>query len=225
MLDAQDRSYLAKLVLGLVCGVVVAGVLMVAGFQHFFSNDLREFGTTLRDQFQHRVPDTPIVLIGDSLIIKSPDQEWTRVKAGQEYSVVPAQPVTRIARKKQAKDGSGKDESGSDDPDTDDPNPATDLDSQSLLTSWTINLFTADSPAQPVVTVALYGYEIHLTKGTGFLCEDSKKRIRYGASANCSDKIQFTRAEITPGSRRQVIKEDCVDATYQMGTCKFVLDE
>jgi hypothetical protein len=125
--------------------------------------------------------DTPVVLIGGSLIIKhgskDKNQKWNSTN-GSEYHTTLAHPIASIALKKLAHPDHD------DDYRADDENPDTDLQRIDVpsAASWKVDIYAQNSDKHPAISIACArGLDVRLTleNQAGSLCEHTKRRIAY----------------------------------------------
>jgi hypothetical protein len=125
--------------------------------------------------------DTPVVLIGGSLIVKhgsrDKNQKWDS-KNSSEYHTSLTHPIASIALKKYAH------------PDHDDDHRAEDLDPDTDLeridipsaASWKVDIYEQNSDKHSAISIAsARSLDVRLTleNRAGSLCEHSKRRIAY----------------------------------------------
>jgi hypothetical protein len=125
--------------------------------------------------------DTPVVLIGGSLIVKhgskDKNQKWNS-KNSREYHTTLTHPIASIALKKFAHPDHD------DDHRADDLDPDTDLERIDIpgVASWKVDIYEQNSDKHSAISIASDGRsEVRLTleNQAGSLCEHSKRRIAY----------------------------------------------
>jgi hypothetical protein len=173
--------------------------------------------------------NTPIVLVGDSLIFKSDAQSnnppWTPTPGtnGSDYYLDPGYSISTIAVKQKAPPD------GKDDPNTDDADPTTDKISVGIpsgsSSTWQIDAYTTASGKVASITPGP-GTQIHLVVTTGNLCPNAtsttSKKIKYGLASGCTDNPAFSQVNILIDSV-QVGSLNCDDASGTQNKCRIVL--
>ena len=170
--------------------------------------------------------DSPVVLVGGSLIFRAGDTSYTwQQDSATEYHVSPTYPVTAIAVKAKS---SGDTDSPTSDGDAQSDRLRVDISSGS---TWEVDEFVSDS-AQPVTTLTPQGNAIYLDlKDTGgFLCKVTNsdgtiKKIQYGRKQDCSDNLKFSSIglTVTISSQPQMSGTiNCLDQTNSVGTCRII---
>jgi hypothetical protein len=173
--------------------------------------------------------NTPVVLVGGSLTFKAADRNyaWQPDPAAptKQYYVSPNYKVAIIVIKARAVSDTGDDPVGDDsDPTTDGPSPA----DVSGATSWEVDAFTNTS-VTPIASIfsPVSGSNIDLVLNSGYFCNETSKRLKYGTNQQCSDpreKIKFSKVQVLVND--QVVRTiKCVDDNHKKGTCRIVLRE
>jgi hypothetical protein len=125
--------------------------------------------------------DTPVVLIGGSLIVKhaskDKNQKWNS-KNSREYHTTLTHPIASIALKKYAHPDND------DDYRADDEDPDTDLQHIDVpsAASWKVDIYAQTSDKHPTISIASgtrSDVRLILENQAGSLCEHSKRRIAY----------------------------------------------
>jgi hypothetical protein len=179
--------------------------------------------------------DTPVVLVGGSLIFKAPNKgyDWQELTAGQDYFVTPSYAISTIVIKSKAADDPGDGQVD------DDSSPASDQlrANVSNATSWQIDEFTTDSDATPVVSVTFDGSQMHVIQKSqsGILCPISKKRLFYSPTQPCPASPPTPTTPPTPpifskvsltitafGQKQTWGTINCIDVNNVQGKCRIV---
>ena len=223
MLQSEDKSYLTKWFVGtaLVSTLLVGGLLFTEIYLLMRANGPSG--------------DTPVVLIGDSMIFKATDKDrtyqWRAVTANKEYTAVPTYSIETIALKQ--KTGSDNDDPVSDDGDT-----TSDLFGVgvSAASSWKIDEYANDSDINPVVTISLaqggltMDLKVNDSPTPGYLCpvKGHLWRLQYGQQPNCSDagSFKFYKAILTVTTNGQAESPQilpCTNRNGSKGKCRIVL--
>jgi hypothetical protein len=197
MLESSDKSFLVKKLVLVSSVTAVLAVLADVGIEHLMvANPAVPAVRVLMTPSG----DTPVVLVGDSIIFKAPvvNQTWQTTGSATQYYDAPSTPVATIA----IKSDSSQAES----------DPTSDKMSLGIAgaVTWDVDEYAKDKTATPSVEflVASINYQasannnINLTlkDGAGHLClSNSNTVLTYGRAADCSDfkNFQLTRATLT----------------------------
>lgn len=172
--------------------------------------------------------DSPVVLVGGSLIFRAHLNPWQPVSA-TEYYVSPGSSVkTIVVKAKPAMDSDTGGNTG------DDNNAATDAIKVdvSQATSWKIDEYAGGA----VVTTLSLNADgtIHLVQtGGGYLCPTDgkqKNKIEFTQDAGCNNSVTFTQVGISATYPAQQGPQTitlgtlaCVDENFNPGNCRIVL--
>jgi hypothetical protein len=136
--------------------------------------------------------DTPVVLIGGSLIVKhgskDKNQKWNS-KNSSEYHTISTHPIASIALKKYAHPDHD------DDHRADDEDPDTDLQRIDVpsAASWKVDVYAQNSDKSPAISIASgtrSDVRLTLENQAGSLCEHSKRRIAYSVDPSRTEPGQ-----------------------------------
>jgi hypothetical protein len=187
--------------------------------------------------------DTPVVLIGGTVIFKAGAQDnaltWTPVPNGEkpatEYFVAPTYSISTIVLSSITTDD------GTDNGVGTDSNPKKDkisVDVSNAANSWQIDEFASANGAADSLVASIFPKlngsttELHLkVNGGGILCPKTKYRILYGQVAGCADFKSYTLTKVNllidnaSGVPTPSGTLSCVDdsSTPSTGKCRIVL--
>jgi hypothetical protein len=231
-----DKGYLAKWFVGTaLLTTVVGGGLLLTGIYYLFTRAAPS-------------GDTPVVLVGGSIIFKAankadPTYYWQQDTQYKAYHAIPHYPVASVAIKRTATSG----DTG------DDQDRTTDVIRVDLSGTpfWEIDEFSQASPtSNPVVSITPDGNYIDVKvidypnanpSVTGFLCPQNTStnpnKLKYTTNSDCSDNPSTDPKAKLAGMSLLVTTPDatgkpqvqtfgtlsCLDsATAANGTCKIV---
>ena len=220
MLESEDKNFIAKkLVLVSSITALVSIVLLIAGINYLLP-------AKIKAALIKAAPsgDTPVVLVGDSMIFKPGVRNITWVPTGNDnkaFSITSNYAIMSIAVKSKA--GSDPD----DNPVGDDRDPSTDLVrlDVSAASTWTVDEYTSTEKAATLSPDPGSLDQINLTlQGSGKLLPKGKKLL-YCSDANCSAKPAFDHVVVTVtganGQIQSTASLDCVDKNTTKGTCRI----
>jgi hypothetical protein len=147
------------------------------------------FGFFTRRKIMDQSGDTPVVLIGGSVIVKHGSKDKAQVwspSSPRDYHTALKQPIASIALKKHANPDHD------DDHRVDDLDPATDLERIDIPhgASWKVDVFEQKSDKKAALSIASandLGILLTLVNESGSLQEHSKRRIGYGVDSQRSE--------------------------------------
>jgi len=226
-MTAEERSFVTTAIVSVAVGLIVLGV----GFE------VLEKKATVQKFVQFANPgDTPVVLVGGTLTVKSGAQatppSWTQVTPNVEYSVDPGYAVAKIVVKKNAPaDG--------DNPQPGDAQPASDRLSVDVSDAgtWEIDVYAiapGGTQAKEVATLTPKAgkTEIDLnvlqsSDSTAALCPVPSSTVRIGlghsgSTGKCPDASSFD-SVILKLDNVVTGTFNCSDANGTKGNCRIVL--
>jgi hypothetical protein len=242
-LDAADKSFLTRRLILTWIGVSLLSLLVTSIVAYELSDSIKTLGKTLGKAIfgvtAAHSGDTPVVLVGGSLLFRARDAGllWVEDTPQKAYHLNPQYDVASIVVKK-------KPNKGGDDPDTDDSTASSDklrVD-VSNAASWEVDEFIPGAAGKPDVRVASItpdsktSYQIDLTATQGYLCpvpaEPNTKHLTYSANPcpapgqEPSDAVTFSSIQVivTVGGQTQTWGTlNCVDANSdKTGQCRIV---
>jgi hypothetical protein len=235
--DEADKSFLTKRLILAWTGVFLLALLVTSVVAYEFAEPLRKMSQKLFGTTAAHSGDTPVVLVGGSLVFRARDTglQWSQVSTSPAtFKVMPQYDVQSIVVKK-------KKAAGGDDPDPDDSTAATDklrVD-VSNASSWKVDEYisppSGSAPGTSDILVASItpdpnvSYQINLTAQTqtGFWClSGNNKSVTYSLNQGCPDTVTFSKITISVTVGGQTVPWgtlNCVDANNDaLGKCRIV---
>lgn len=222
----EERQFVTKSFFAVALGVAALGAATFAIFLHYAST-----GRLFAYRPVANSGDTPVILVGGSMIFKSGSKNspaWVPVTGGQDYYLTPNYDISEIVVKMIASDDGG------DGHDAGDANTHTDklrVDI-SAASTWEVDAYAQSDDQHAVVSItprenSSGQTEIHLvrldTSQGATLCPNgSLKRIKYGHTADCSDRVVFSKIELKVDSQSRGTITCIDDAAKLLGRCRIV---